>query len=174
MEITKTKMCCNVCVKTPQQWQAKLHHYQTQTFSDGIHFTNFTLFTRQKKHILCGSRGIGIFDLQDTTFMKNCSFIVIVFIVQFSIIHKHEQFYLVIDVHFLLLNSTKVLTMLDQTTYLTFFILQRIWLQIVYDNLHFENFPTNLLLNKAKGNFEGLLLYLGERITLLNRAWSNF
>jgi hypothetical protein len=60
--------------------------------------------------------------------------------------------------------------MLDQTTYLTFFILQQIWLQIVYDNLHFEKFATNLLLNKAKGNFEGLLLYFGERITLLNGA----
>jgi hypothetical protein len=131
---------------------------------------NFTLFIRQKKHILCGSHGIGIFDLQDTTFMTNCLFVVIVFIVQISIIHKLEQFYLIIDVHFLLLNSTKDSTMLDQTTYVTFFILQLIWLQVVYDNLLLHN----LLLNKAKDNFEGLLLYLGQKITLLNRARSNF
>jgi hypothetical protein len=33
-----------------------------------------------------------------------------------------------------------------------------------------ENLLHNLLLNKAKGKFEGLLLYLGEKITLLNGA----
>jgi hypothetical protein len=113
----------------------------------------FTLFTTQKKHILCGSHGVGIFDLQDTTFMTNCSFIVIVFIVQFLIIHKHEQFYLVIDIHFLLLNSTKNSTMLDQTTYVTFFILQLIWLQIVYDNLHFGKFATQFIIEQSKRQF---------------------
>jgi hypothetical protein len=110
----------------------------------------FTLFIRQKKHILRGSHGIGIFDLQDTTFMTNCLFVVIVFIIQFSIIHKHEQFYLVIDVHFLLLNSSKDLTMLDQTIYVTFFILQLIWLQIVYDNLHFGKFATQFIIEQSK------------------------
>jgi hypothetical protein len=75
---------------------------------------------------------MGIFDLQDTTFMTNCSFVVIVFIIQFSIIHKNEQFYLVIDVHFLLLNTTIDLTMPNQTIYVTIFILQLIWLQIIY------------------------------------------
>ncbi len=82
--------------------------------------------------------------------MTNCLFVVIVFIVQFSIIHKHEQFYLVIDVHFLLLNSTKNSTMLDQTTYVTFLILQLIWLQIVYDNLHFGKFATQFIIEQSK------------------------
>jgi hypothetical protein len=113
----------------------------------------FTLFTKQKKHILSRSLGIGIFDLQETTFMTNCSFVVIGFIIQFSIIHKHEQFYLVIDVHFLLLNCTKDLTMLDQTTYVTFFILQLIWLQIVYDNLHFGKFATQFIIEQSKRQF---------------------
>jgi hypothetical protein len=93
---------------------------------------------------------MGIFDLQDTTFMTNCSFVVIVFIIQFSIIHKNEQFYLVIDVHFLLLNTTIDLTMPNQTIYVTIFILQLIWLQIIHMTTNIsEILLHNLLLIKA-------------------------
>lgn len=51
IEITKPKMCCNVCVKIPQQWQTKLHHYETQTFNDGITLYNFLHYLLGKKNI---------------------------------------------------------------------------------------------------------------------------